>query len=103
MRNTGSPSGDRGVDQLATRERKAGLTGMAERLVVLKKPGNSGGGKGPQLKTDARSDDEREIGDEPGNSQVVFRSCRRRHMQWLRRLRESSPRAGCGKSAHPVR
>jgi hypothetical protein len=57
IRNTGSPSGDRGVDQLATRERKAGLTGMAERLVVLKKPGNSGGGKGPQLKADARSDD----------------------------------------------
>jgi hypothetical protein len=46
--NTGSPSGDRGVDQLATRERKAGLTGMAERLVVLMKPGNSGGGKEPQ-------------------------------------------------------
>ena len=32
IRNTGSPSGDRSVDQLATRERKAGLTGMAERL-----------------------------------------------------------------------
>jgi hypothetical protein len=34
MRNTGSPSGDRGMDQLAARERKAGPTGMAERLVV---------------------------------------------------------------------
>jgi hypothetical protein len=45
------------MDQLAARERKAGLTGMAERLVVLTKPGNSGGGKGPQLKADARSDD----------------------------------------------
>jgi hypothetical protein len=56
MRNTGSPSGDRGLDQLATRERKAGLTGMAERLVVPAKPGNSGGGKGPQLKGNARSD-----------------------------------------------
>jgi hypothetical protein len=52
----GSPSGDRRMDQLAARERKAGLTGMAERLVVLMKPGNSGGGKGPQLKADARSD-----------------------------------------------
>jgi hypothetical protein len=30
---------------------------MAERLVVLTKPGNSGGGKEPQLKADARSDD----------------------------------------------
>jgi len=45
------------VDQLATRERPAGLTGMAERLAVLTKPGNSGGGKEPQLKADARSDD----------------------------------------------
>ena len=82
MRNTGSPSGDRRMDQLAARERKAGPFGMAERLVVLTKPGNSGGGKGPQLKADARSDDEREIGDEPDNSRIVFRSCRRRHMQW---------------------
>ena len=56
MRNTGSPSGDRSVDQLATREKQAGLTGMAERLEVLMKPGNSGGGKGPQLKGNARSD-----------------------------------------------
>src|SRR5208282_923812 len=46
-RNTGSPSGDRSIDQLAARERKAGLTGMAERLAVLMKPGNSGGGKEP--------------------------------------------------------
>jgi len=57
IHNTGSPSGDRRVDQLATRERQAGPTGMAERLVLLMKPGNSGGGKGPQLKADARSDD----------------------------------------------
>jgi hypothetical protein len=56
-RNTGSPSGDRGMDQLAARERQAGLTGMAERLAVPTKPGNSGGGKGPQLKADARSDE----------------------------------------------
>jgi hypothetical protein len=45
------------VDQLAARERKAGPTGMAERLAVPTKPGNSGGGKGPQVKADARSDD----------------------------------------------
>ena len=57
IRNTGSPSGDCGMDQLAARERKAGPFGMAERLVVLTKPGNSGRGKGPQLKADARSDD----------------------------------------------
>jgi hypothetical protein len=57
IRNTGSPSGDRGLDQLATRERPAGLTGMAERLVVPLKLGNSGGGKGPQLKADGRSEE----------------------------------------------
>jgi hypothetical protein len=56
-RNTGSPSGDRGRDQPATRERQAGPYGVAERLEVPRKPGNSGGGKGPQLKTDARSDE----------------------------------------------
>jgi len=57
MRNTGSPSGDRSVDQLAARERRARPFGMAERLVVPVKPGNSGGGKGLQLRADARSDD----------------------------------------------
>ena len=56
MRNTGSPSGDCSMNQLATRERQAGPFGMAERLVVPMKPGNSGGGKGPQLKGNARSD-----------------------------------------------
>src|SRR5260370_5579240 len=56
MRNTGSPSGDCNMDQLAGRERQAGPFGMTERLAVLMKPGNSGGGKGPQLKGNARSD-----------------------------------------------
>jgi hypothetical protein len=55
MRNTGSPNGDRCLDQLATRERKAGPSGMAERLAVPTKPGNSGEGKEPQLKGNARS------------------------------------------------
>jgi hypothetical protein len=45
------------MDQLAARERKAGPFGMAERLVVPTKPGNSGRGKESQLKADARSDD----------------------------------------------
>jgi hypothetical protein len=57
MHNTGSPSGDCKMNQLAARERKAGPFGMAERLVVPTKPGNSGGGKGLQLKADARSND----------------------------------------------
>ena len=38
---------------------------MTERPVVLMKPGNAGGGKGPQLEVNAASDEEREIGDEP--------------------------------------
>ncbi len=37
-------------DQLATRESQAGPDGVTERLAVLLKPGNAGGGKGPQLK-----------------------------------------------------
>ena len=45
----------RSPDPLTTRERQARPCGVAERFVVLMKPGNSGGGKGPQLKTDARS------------------------------------------------
>jgi len=44
-------------DQLATRESQAGPYGVAERLVVPMKPGNSGGGKGPQLKGSARSNE----------------------------------------------
>jgi hypothetical protein len=43
--------------QLATRESQAGPCGVAERSVVPRKLGNSGGGKGPQLKTDARSNE----------------------------------------------
>jgi len=46
-----------GVDQPATRERWAGPYGVTERSVVPRKPGNSGRGKGPQLTTDARSDE----------------------------------------------
>jgi hypothetical protein len=37
----GSPNGDRGRDQLATRERQAGPCGVTERSVVLKKLGNA--------------------------------------------------------------
>ena len=55
-RNTGNPSGERGRAQPATRESQAGPFGVAERPVVLMKPGNAGGGKGPQLKGDAGSD-----------------------------------------------
>src|ERR1022692_1853834 len=69
-RNTGSPSGDRGIDQLATRERQAGPCGVAERSVVPWKPGNSGGGKGSQLKTDARSNADLGIDDESSHPEL---------------------------------
>src|SRR5215831_16373740 len=66
-RNTGSPNGDRRCDQLATRERQAGPHGVTERLVVLMKPSNVGGGKGPLLKGNARSNEGGGIGVEPNN------------------------------------
>jgi hypothetical protein len=55
-------------DQPATRESQAGPYGMAEGPVLPRKPGNAGGGKGPQLEVNATSDEGREIGDEPNNS-----------------------------------
>ena len=63
-----APSGDRNRDQLTTRKRCARPCGVAERLVVPTRSGNSDGGKGPQLKTNARSNKDRGIGDEPNNS-----------------------------------
>src|SRR6266436_9268338 len=66
--NTGSPSGDRAVcDQPAPRESQAGPYGVTERLAVPTKPGNAGGGKGPQWKGNARSDEDGGIGDESNN------------------------------------
>src|SRR5438552_15160285 len=38
-------------DQLEAREGQSGRPGVAERFVVPRKPGNAGGGKGPQFKT----------------------------------------------------
>ena len=42
-------------DQPDAREGQAGRAGVAERFAVPLKPGNAGGGKGPQFKTDATS------------------------------------------------
>ncbi len=42
-----------GDDKPDAREGQAGRHGVAERLVVPMKPGNAGGGKGPQFKTNA--------------------------------------------------
>ena len=54
-------------DQLATRERWAGPCGVAERFVVPRKPSNVGGGKGPQLKTNAGSNADKGIDDKSGH------------------------------------
>ena len=49
--NTGNPS--RGFeDQPESGDGQAGREGVAERFVVPRKPGNAGGGKGPQFRTD---------------------------------------------------
>src|SRR5215472_4069734 len=58
-----------------TREGQAGRPGEAERSAVPFKPGNAGGGKGPQFKTNARRSEG------PGDwatyqLRKVFRSCR---------------------------
>ena len=49
----GKPQGVISDDQPDSREGQAGRSGVAERFVVPLKPGNAGGGKGPQFKTDA--------------------------------------------------
>jgi hypothetical protein len=49
----GKPPGVVSDDQPDAREGQAGRLGVAERFVVPLKLGNSGGGKGPQFKTDA--------------------------------------------------
>src|SRR5271166_6795237 len=53
-RNTGSPRARSGMTNRTPVRERLGAHGVAERLVVPPKPGNAGGGKGPQFKTDAR-------------------------------------------------
>src|ERR1700674_26017 len=49
----GKPQGEVSDDQPNAREGQVGRLGVAERFVLPLRPGNSGGGKGPQFKTDA--------------------------------------------------
>ncbi len=58
----GKPHGVLSDEQPDTRERWSGRHEVAERSAVPLKPGNSGGGKGPQFKTNARSSEGVEIG-----------------------------------------
>jgi hypothetical protein len=48
-RNTGNPRGWGVAPQPDAREGQAGPSGVADRLVVPRKPGNAGGGKGPDF------------------------------------------------------
>src|ERR1700757_5510237 len=64
-------------DQPDAREGQAGRLGDTERFVVPLKPGNAGGGKGPQFRTNGRRSEG------PGDWATyqlrrVFRNCRRR-------------------------
>src|SRR2546425_6500115 len=91
-----APRRGRSDDQPEAREGQAGRPGVAERFVVPLKPGNSGGGKGPQFRTDAIR------GDGPGDwatyqLRKVFRNCRWRCTRKQRRevLSESRMREIC--------
>jgi hypothetical protein len=87
-------------DQLEAREGQAGRLGVAERFVVPLKPGNAGGGKGPQFKTDAIR------GEGPGDwATYQLHECSGTAEGVARESKgvKSCPRAGCGKSARPVR
>lgn len=71
----------------------AGRPGVTERSVVPMKPGNAGGGKGPQFKTDAASSEG------PGDwatyqLREVFRNCRWRYTR-KRRLKPAIASTRC--------
>lgn len=86
-------------DQPESREGQAGRLGVAERFVVPRKLGNAGGGKGPQFKTGIR-------GEGPGDwATYQLRECSETAEGVAREIEgvKSCPRAGCGRSACPVR
>ena len=58
--NTGNPRGGR-VAQPDAREGQAGPCGVAERPVVPSRPGNAGGGKGPQFQVNGGSGENRRV------------------------------------------
>jgi hypothetical protein len=90
----GKPDGVVSDDQPEAREGQAGRPGVAERFVLPRKPGNAGGGKGPQFKTDAVR------GEGPGDWETyqlrkLFRSCRWRCTRKREVLSESRMREIC--------
>ena len=97
--------------QLGSREGQARPVEMAERLVVVLKPGNSGGAKGPQFRDNAGSSKGPGYWREPNTpkrSGAVGSVARDReeslgHERPVCLSVTPCPRAGCGKSACPVR
>ncbi len=90
----GKPHGVVSDDQPDAREGQVGRLGVAERFAVPLKPGNAGGGKGPQFKTDAIR------GEGPGDWETyqlrkLFRSCRWRCTRKREVLSESRMQEIC--------
>src|SRR3977135_829464 len=94
----GKPQGVVSDDQPEARERQAGRPGGAGRVVVPRKPGNAGGGKGLSSRQTQYVVKDLEIG-QPINSN----KCSEAADGVARASVKSCPRAGCGKSACPVR
>ena len=90
----GKPQGVLSNEQPIAREGRVGRPGVAERPVVPGKPGNGGGGKRPQFRTNARRGKDAEIG-QPIKLREVFRHCRRRCMRKRDVLSESRMREIC--------
>ena len=90
----GKPQGVLSNEQPIAREGRVGRPGVAERPVVPGKPGNAGGGKRPQFRTNARRSKDAEIG-QPIKLREVFRHCRRRCMRKRDVLSESRMREIC--------
>src|SRR6201997_1126544 len=96
------------INRTPVRDRP-GRAGVAERLVVLLKPGNAGGGKGPQFKTTQQAVRDREIG-QPNNSEkcsetadgVTRESEGRSRLSLLRPVRQDQPRGYSGTRLCPV-
>src|SRR6266571_4499200 len=78
----------------------------SERVVVLLKPGNAGGGKGPYFWHACEGAEQSVIGDEPGNTNNLQTLSNKLYgtTKTARRgsCREACRRAGCGRSARPV-
>lgn len=62
-----APGRGKGITNQTSVRNRLGAFGVVERLVVPRRPGNSGGGKEPQFKTGAGREKGQEIG-KPSNS-----------------------------------